>query len=65
MTRNTQIQIRLTPDEHAAMRQSAKLGGWVHVSDMVRELVSKWQSEQHQKPTAQHQPDHHDAGPPL
>ena len=65
MTRNTQIQIRLTPDEHAAMRQSATAGGWAHISDMVRDLVNQWQSAQRPTQTAQHQPDLQDAGPPL
>jgi len=65
MTRNTQIQIRLTPEEHAAMKQTAKNGGWVHMSDMVRDLVNRWQSAQHHPATAQRQHAPQDAEPPL
>lgn len=61
-------QIRTDENQRALMRETCTNGGWVHVSDMVRDLVSREaqrQSQQPQHQNAQSRPDPQPDAPPL
>lgn len=50
MTKATFQQLRVTPEQKAVMAETCNAGGWVSVSDMIRDLVNQAAQRQSEQP---------------
>jgi len=51
------VKLRMTAQERQSAQDTARNGGWKSLSDMVRVMVARAQSEQPQPQTAPPRPD--------
>lgn len=65
MAKSTTVQVRVSAEEKAALREKAAAGGWRDISDLVRSLVAEQQSAEPLPVIEQSQPGPLDEQPPL
>ena len=65
MVKSKFLMVRVNDQDRADFAATQVAGGWKSLSEMVRELVSRAQSQQPQPQIEQPQPDHQHEQPPL